>query len=160
MVNRTQTKPARPTDNFTFSYSRRHRRSGKLSFNPFRFWFSVRSLKPVRNPPHTKLGEPTDPRQIRKRFGFGFGQDLWIAKRKTLRILQVIESEGPSFHCLIIRSSKVRVLVGQLFYTLQRVMIWTGRLSIFVVRCSSIKPRKHFYRLSSTLLKMSKRCTG
>ena len=158
MVNRTQTKPSRPTENFTFTYPRRHRRSGKLPFNPFRFWYSVRSLKPVLNLPLTKRGEPTDPRQVRKRFGFG--QDLWFAKRKTLRILQVMESEGPSFHYLIIRSSKVRVLVGQLFYTLQRVMIWTGRLSIFVVRCPSIKPRKHFYRLSSNLLKMSKRCTG
>jgi hypothetical protein len=61
----------------------------KLLSEPFRVQYGVRSLEPIWNLPLTKFGEPTDPGQVRERFGFG--QDLWFAKREILRILQVTE---------------------------------------------------------------------
>ena len=75
-----------------------------------RFWFGVRSEKRIVNRQLTRLGRPSDLRQVRKRFGFG--QDVWAVKGETLRILQLTESEGSQLHCLIIRLSEVRVLVG------------------------------------------------
>jgi hypothetical protein len=108
--------PALP-QNFSFSvqqvFTPLFGRPRKLSSNPFRIQFGVRPIKPDWNPPLTKFGEPTDPRQVRNRFGFG---RLWrVGLKEILRILQVTESEGPQFHRLIIRLSGVRVLASQHF---------------------------------------------
>ena len=76
----------------------------------FRNQFGVRFLKSLGNLQLTRLGRPSDPRQVRKRFGFG---QLWrFGGKEILRILQVTESNSSQLHCLIIRLSGVRVPVG------------------------------------------------
>ena len=90
-----------------------HLWSRKPRSNPFRIWFGVRSLKPVWNLPLAQFGEPTDPSQARKRFGFSRPWEFDL--KEILRILHFTDSEGPQLYCLIIRLSQVRVLVGPPF---------------------------------------------
>lgn len=78
-----------------------------------RYWFGVRSKKSLEDLSLTRLGRPSDPRQVRKRFGFS--QARRFGHKETLRILQVTESDRPQLHCLIIRLSGVRVPVGRHF---------------------------------------------
>jgi hypothetical protein len=110
--------PKAATQDFRFSvlqvFTLPPRSAEKAAHNPFRVQFGVRSLKPVWNLPLAEFGEQTDPGQARKRFGFG--RPWRIDLKEILRILQVTESEGPEFHCLIIRLSGVRVPVGPPFF--------------------------------------------
>ena len=106
----------RPSQNFSFSdpqnFQIPHPASVQLA--RFRIQFGVRSLKPVWILPLAKFGDPIDPSQVRKRFGFG--RPCWLGRRKTFRILQVTLFSRARLDCLIIRLSEVRVLVGPPFF--------------------------------------------